>query len=505
MSVVHSGYLVKEGGSWKSWKRRYFELRGSSLSYFKKLGDATPVGLIDLNECTSVMAVSYKKENAFCLDTPGRKYYICADTPQERDSWVSVLSKTIQSQNAPASTVSTPSTNPSFNVSPPADTMPPSMPPSGMASSVAPPVLPAGGVSPGSPVSGTGAATHDAFVPASQAGSAGPGKKKICADDFDLIKLVGKGSFGKVMQVRYKETGQIFAMKVLNKAHIVEHNEVEHTKSELHILQSLHHPFLMNLHFSFQTEDNLYFILDFVNGGELFFHLQQEKRFSIERTRFYAAEILLALEHLHDAGIVYRDLKPENLLLQRDGHICMTDFGLCKEGLNKPSDTTDTFCGTPEYLAPEILLGTGYGKAVDWWSYGCLVYEMIVGLPPFYSQDVQEMYQKIISDPLTFPPYVPPDAQEMLVRLLDRNPETRLADPREIKKCSFFASVNWDDVYNKRVVPEYIPPVSDSHDTTQIDSCFTDEAPSLDPDEPASVSVQDQKDFAGFTFVANPQ
>jgi len=495
MSVVHSGYLVKEGGSWKSWKRRYFELRGSSLSYFKKLGDVTPVGLIDLNECTSVMAVSYKKENAFCLDTPGRKYYICADTPQERDSWVAVLSKTIQSQNSPASSVppsggSGAPAGPSFNVSPAADSPPP-LPPSIESGSVPPP--------------GSGAGSSDAFVPASQAGSAGPGKKKICADDFDLIKLVGKGSFGKVMQVRYKETGQIFAMKVLNKAHIVEHNEVEHTKSELHILQSLHHPFLMNLHFSFQTEDNLYFILDFVNGGELFFHLQQEKRFSIERTRFYAAEILLALEHLHDAGIVYRDLKPENLLLQRDGHICMTDFGLCKEGLNKPTDTTDTFCGTPEYLAPEILLGTGYGKAVDWWSYGCLVYEMIVGLPPFYSQDVQEMYQKIISDPLTFPPYVPPDAQEMLVRLLDRNPETRLADPREIKKVAFFSTVNWDDVYNKRVVPEYIPPVSDSHDTTQIDSCFTDEAPSLDPDEPASVSVQDQKDFAGFTFVANPQ
>ena len=231
------------------------------------------------------------------------------------------------------------------------------------------------------------------------------------------MRVVGKGSFGKVMQVRMKKTGKIYAMKMLSKQHIVENNEIEHTMSERAILEKIHHPFLVNLNYSFQTEDKLYFILDFVNGGELFYHLQKEKRFSFERARFYAAEILLGLEALHNAGIIYRDLKPENLLLNSDGHICITDFGLSKQGLNTPNDKTDTFCGTPEYLAPEILLGQGYGKGVDWWSFGSLLYEMLTGLPPFYSQDVQEMYRKIINDKLSFPSYVNEVSQDLIARV----------------------------------------------------------------------------------------
>jgi RAC serine/threonine-protein kinase len=198
------------------------------------------------------------------------------------------------------------------------------------------------------------------------------------------MRVVGKGSFGKVMQVKMKKTGKIFAMKMLSKQHIVENNEIEHTMAERAILEKIRHPFLVNLNYSFQSEDKLYFILDFVNGGELFFHLQKEKRFSFERTRFYAAEILLALEALHSAGVLYRDLKPEHMLLHCDGHISVTDFGLCKQGLNAPNAKTDTFCGTPEYLAPEVLLGQGYGKAVDWWSFGSLLFEMLTGLVCFF-------------------------------------------------------------------------------------------------------------------------
>jgi len=432
--TTFTGWLIKEGGSWKSWKKRYFVLdrEKKRLSYFKKETDKVAVGAIDLDTCSHIMSVDYKKkENVFQIQTPSRMWHMIADTPAERDEWVSQLNKTLESMH---------------------------------------PTAP---------------------------------EPKVTAADFELLKLVGKGSFGKVMQVRYKKTGEIFAMKVLSKAHIVEHNEVEHTLAELHILQKLHHPFLVNLHYSFQTNEQLYFVLDFVNGGELFFHLQHEKRFSVERARFYGAEICLALEHLHNAGVVYRDLKPENLLLTVDGHICMTDFGLCKEGLKNPTDKTGTFCGTPEYLAPEILLGNGYGKAVDWWSYGSLLYEMIVGLPPFYSADVQEMYQKIISEPLTFPPYVPPDAQDLLVRLLERDPEQRLADPNVIKRHPFYQSIDWDLLFHKGITPPYIPPVADSTDTTQIDPTFLQEKPTYEVDEgAAAVTAQDQQDFANFTFVA---
>jgi RAC serine/threonine-protein kinase len=195
--------------------------------------------------------------------------------------------------------------------------------------------------------------------------------------------------------------------QVLNKATILERGEMEHTKSEKSILQKLQSPFLVCLHFTFQTSDKLYFIMDYINGGELFYHLQKERKFDAERVRFYCAEIVLGLAYLHSKGILYRDLyvcqlplfrslirsprKPENVLLTGDGHICMTDFGISKEGLSAADDRTATFCGTPEYLAPEVLEGNGYGKAVDWWSFGTLMFEMLTGLPPFYSQDVQVM------------------------------------------------------------------------------------------------------------------
>jgi serine/threonine protein kinase len=179
----------------------------------------------------------------------------------------------------------------------------------------------------------------------------------------------------------------------------------------------LSHPFLVQLHYSFQSPDKLYFIMDYVNGGELFFHLQKDRKFSIDRVRFYGAEIAAGIEHLHSQGVIYRDLKPENLLLSAEGHIVMTDFGLSKEGLLSSDDRTATFCGTPEYLAPEILEAKGYGKAVDWWSYGTLLYEMLTGLPPFYSEDVQQMYNKIMTASLQFPEDMHPDAVDLIRRV----------------------------------------------------------------------------------------
>ena len=217
--------------------------------------------------------------------------------------------------------------------------------------------------------------------------------QKMTVDDFELLNVVGKGSFGKVMQVRKKDTGEIFAMKTLKKSVLVKRKHVEHTQTEREILQQIDHPFIVSLRYAFQTKDKLYMILDYFNGGELFFHLRNGGAFGEERAKFYAAEIACALSCLHDNNYIYRDLKPENILLDSDGHIRLTDFGLSKDGISDNS-ITHTFCGTPEYLAPEIIKNDGYGKTVDWWSLGTLLYEMINGLPPFYDENLHYMYEK---------------------------------------------------------------------------------------------------------------
>ena len=241
--------------------------------------------------------------------------------------------------------------------------------------------------------------------------------KAIGIDDFDLLKVIGKGSFGKVMQVRKKDSGRIYAMKIIRKANIIERDEVEHTLAERNVLAKIDNPFVVSLKFSFQNPDKLYLVLPFINGGELFFHLQQEGKFEETRAKLYCAELLSALEHLHEFNIIYRDLKPENILLDYAGHIALCDFGLCKLDMTK-EDKTNTFCGTPEYLAPELLEGKGYSQVVDWWTLGVLLYEMLSGLPPFYSEDINEMYNRILNDELKFPADFSPEAKSILIKVI---------------------------------------------------------------------------------------
>lgn len=224
----------------------------------------------------------------------------------------------------------------------------------------------------------------------------------VVPNDFEFLKVIGKGSFGKVYLAKHKKETKIYAIKVLSKQMILKHNEKRHVMSERNVLlQNLKHPFLVGLHYSFQSKDKLYFVLDYANGGEMFYHLQQERVFDEARARFYAAEITSALGYLHSEGIVYRDLKPENILLDSSGHLVLTDFGLSKEGLHN-LDTTTTFCGTPEYLAPEVIRKEAYDRNVDWWCLGAVLYEMLFGLPPFFSQDRIEMYDNILNQPLRF-------------------------------------------------------------------------------------------------------
>lgn len=324
---------------------------------------------------------------------------------------------------------------------------------------------------------------------------------------FELLKVIGKGSFGKVMQVRKKDTSRIYALKTIRKAHIVSRSEVTHTLAERTVLAQVNNPFIVPLKFSFQSPDKLYLVLAFVNGGELFHHLQREGRFNEERSRFYAAELLCALEHLHGFNVIYRDLKPENILLDYTGHIALCDFGLCKLNMGD-QEKTNTFCGTPEYLAPELLLGHGYTRAVDWWTLGVLLYEMLSGLPPFYSEDVNEMYRKILQDPLRFGDEISPDARSLLTLLLNRDPKQRLGSgvggAHDIKRHPFFAKhVDWKRLLAKKVQPPFKPAVASAIDTSNFDEEFTAQTPYdsvVDDSHMLSATVQEQ--FVGFSYNA---
>ncbi|KAJ3018805.1 hypothetical protein HKX48_002622 [Thoreauomyces humboldtii] len=329
--------------------------------------------------------------------------------------------------------------------------------------------------------------------------------KSLTIDDFELLKVIGKGSFGKVMQVRKRDTNRIYAMKILRKSHIVERAEVAHTLAERTVLAKLNHPFIVPLKFSFQTPDKLYLVLAFVNGGELFHHLQKEGRFIEDRAKFYTAELLCALECLHGYNIIYRDLKPENILLDFTGHIALCDFGLCKLNM-KDGNKTNTFCGTPEYLAPELLLGQGYTKVVDWWTIGILLYEMLTGLPPFYDENTNDMYKKILSQELTFPDDVSPVAKDLLKQLLDREPTKRLghSGADEIKRHPFFADINWSRLLSRKYPPPFRPNVTSATDTSNFDEEFTSEVPQDSLVEQSGHLSEDvQEQFAGFSYQAD--
>ncbi|KAG7826718.1 hypothetical protein KL920_005320 [Ogataea angusta] len=328
-------------------------------------------------------------------------------------------------------------------------------------------------------------------------------KKSLSIDDFDLLKVIGKGSFGKVMQVRKKDTGKIYALKSIRKSHIVNKMEVTHTLAEKFVLSRVTSPFIVPLKFAFQSAEKLYLVLSFINGGELFYHLQKARRFPLIRAKFYICELLSAVENLHSMNIIYRDLKPENILLDYQGHIALCDFGLCK--INMQLDQkTNTFCGTPEYLAPELLMGKGYTRVVDFWTLGVLLYEMLTSLPPFYDEDVNTMYRKILNDPLVFPAEFDPDTKDLITRLLNRDPKKRLGyhGVEEIKNHQFFKDIDWYKLSHKGYIPPFKPQVQDSADVSNISSEFTDERP-MDSVVDDFLSESVQKQFGGWTYVGS--
>ncbi|GAB1860925.1 Ribosomal protein S6 kinase [Camponotus japonicus] len=333
-------------------------------------------------------------------------------------------------------------------------------------------------------------------------------REKVGPQDFELCKVIGKGGYGKVFQVRKitgNDSGTIFAMKVLRKASIIRNQkDTDHTKTERNILESVKHPFIVDLKYAFQTGDKLYLILEYMCGGELFRQLDDEGVFMEDAARFYLCEITLALQHLHLQGIIYRDLKPENVLLDSEGHIKLTDFGLCKEHIQEGA-VTHTFCGTIEYMAPEILTRNGHGKAVDWWSLGTLMYDMLTGLPPFTSDNRKKTIDKILRGKLILPQYLTPDAKDLLRKLLKRPVAQRLGsgslDGEQVKAHKFFKHINWDDVISRKLEPPFKPILASEDDVSQFDKKFTASAPIDSPVE-CTLSESANRVFQGFTYVA---
>uniref|UniRef100_A0AAY5ED94 Protein kinase C n=1 Tax=Electrophorus electricus TaxID=8005 RepID=A0AAY5ED94_ELEEL len=326
---------------------------------------------------------------------------------------------------------------------------------------------------------------------------------KFTLDDFTLHKMLGKGSFGKVFLAEMRATGEFFAVKALKKDVVLMDDDVECTMVERRVLSlAWEHPFLTHLYCTFQTKENLFFVMEYLNGGDLMFHIQACNSFDLTRSTFYAAEIICGLQFLHSKGIVYRDLKLDNILLDIDGHIKIADFGMCKENMFGEARTS-TFCGTPDYIAPEILLGQKYGTSVDWWSFGVLLYEMLIGKSPFHGHDEEELFQSIRTDDPCYPRWLARDSRDILVKLFVREPERRLGVKGNIRQHNFFRDTDWSALEKRQVEPPFKPTVNSPSDCSNFDKEFINEKPRLSCADRTLINSVDQSMFNNFSFI-NP-
>uniref|UniRef100_A0A8D3BL20 Protein kinase C n=1 Tax=Scophthalmus maximus TaxID=52904 RepID=A0A8D3BL20_SCOMX len=307
----------------------------------------------------------------------------------------------------------------------------------------------------------------------------------------------------QVFLAELKKSGQFFAVKALKKDVVLMDDDVECTMVERRVLSlAWENPFLTHLYCTFQTKENLFFVMEYLNGGDLMFHIQSCHKFDLHRATFYAAEIICGLQFLHSKGIIYRDLKLDNVLLDSDGHIKIADFGMCKENMRDESRTA-TFCGTPDYIAPEILLGQKYNSSVDWWSFGVLLYEMLIGQSPFHGRDEEELFQSIRTDNPVYPHCLAKDSKDILVKLFVREPEERLGVKGNIRQHSFFRGTDWNALEQRHVAPPFRPTLTSPSDCSNFDKEFINEKPRLSCADRTLINSVDQTMFRNFSFV-NP-
>uniref|UniRef100_A0A8C7MCS9 Protein kinase C n=1 Tax=Oncorhynchus kisutch TaxID=8019 RepID=A0A8C7MCS9_ONCKI len=330
--------------------------------------------------------------------------------------------------------------------------------------------------------------------------------KRMTLQDFLFIKVLGKGSFGKVMLAELKGTDEVYAVKVLKKDVILQDDDVDCTLTEKRILAlARKHPYLTQLFCCFQTKDRLFFVMEYVNGGDLMFQIQRSRKFDEARSRFYAAEVTSALMFLHQHGVIYRDLKLDNILLDAHGHCKLADFGMCKEGILN-GVTTTTFCGTPDYIAPEILQELEYGPSVDWWALGVLMYEMMAGQPPFEADNEDDLFESILHDDVLYPVWLSKEAVSILKAFMTKSPNKRLGCvitqglEEAIKVHPFFKEIDWVLLEQKRVKPPFKPRIKTKRDVNNFDQDFTREEPVLTPVEDAIIKQINQDEFKGFSY-----
>uniref|UniRef100_A0A3P9K404 Protein kinase C n=1 Tax=Oryzias latipes TaxID=8090 RepID=A0A3P9K404_ORYLA len=326
--------------------------------------------------------------------------------------------------------------------------------------------------------------------------------------DFSFIKVLGKGSFGKVMLAELKGTDEVYAVKVLKKDVILQDDDVDCTLTEKRILAlARRHPYLTQLYCCFQTRDRLFFVMEYVNGGDLMFQIQRSRKFDEPRSRFYAAEVTSALMFLHRNGVIYRDLKLDNILLDAEGHCKLADFGMCKEGIMN-GVTTTTFCGTPDYIAPEILQELEYGASVDWWALGVLMYEMMAGQPPFEADNEDDLFESILHDDVLYPVWLSKDAVSILRAFMTKNPSKRLGCvvsqgcEEAIKTHAFFREIDWVLLEQRKVKPPFKPRIKTKRDVNNFDQDFTKEDPVLTPTDETIIRQINQEEFKDFSYCA---
>ncbi|KAK0411710.1 hypothetical protein QR680_005798 [Steinernema hermaphroditum] len=508
--VVHEGWLMKRGEHIRNWRPRYFLLfKDGALLGFKGAPEENAPLPEPLNDFTvkDVQLLKTEKPKPFGFTVRGlqfttvieRMFY--ASSSDVREGWITAIkhvSDTLRGGDESmdtSDTVSMASVHSEHQPSP-ADVVKSH---TGMVTTYNTPAV-------------MGGSENDV---ASIADAASAAKKdRITLEAFEFLRVLGKGTFGKVILCKEKRTHRLYAIKILKKEVILAREEVAHTVTENRVLQKCKHPFLTELKYSFDTNNRICFVMEFAIGGDLYYHLNKEVQefkegFSEARTRFYGAEIVCALGYLHENNIVYRDLKLENLLLDKDGHIKIADFGLCKEDISY-GDRTRTFCGTPEYLAPEVLEDNDYGRAVDWWGVGVVMYEMMCGRLPFYSKDHDKLFEMILASTLRFPNKLSPEARILLSGLLVKDPNMRLGGGREdaveVKKAAFFAPIDWDKLYRKEIDPPFKPQISSMTDTSYFDQEFTSEHVALTPppagqlDTVQEVDEDMQSNFHQFSF-----
>lgn len=331
-----------------------------------------------------------------------------------------------------------------------------------------------------------------------------PPRMRLSMNQLVFHKVLGKGSFGKVLLAELKGKNQYFAVKVLKKDVVLMDDDVECTMVEKRVLAlAWENPFLTHLYSTFQSKEHLFFVMEYLNGGDLMFHIQDKGRFDLNRATFYSAEIIVGLQFLHAKGIIYRDLKLDNVMLDKDGHIKIADFGMCRENVCGEVKAT-TFCGTPDYIAPEILLGLKYTFSVDWWSFGVLVYEMLIGQSPFQGDDEDQLFDSIRNDTPHYPRWITKESKNLLELLFERDPARRLGVVGDIRKHPFFKTINWTLLEKRGVEPPFKPKVKSPSDCSNFDREFLSEKPRLSHADKNLIESMDQAAFAGFSFV-NPK